>query len=118
MSCPSWCSRVHDDGEHVSAPEFVAPSNDAALVTAYVLGLDGAGEGGGRQLLVSLGVQQFELPDKPTVELLPSEARRLAAALVALAEQAEQAEQAEAGVTVVDLRAVQRARRPPAQQAT
>lgn len=112
MSCPNWCSRVHSDGEHASAPEFVAPASDAAVVMACVLALDGGSPNGDREVLVSLGLQQFELPDKPTVELRPVEARRLAAVLVGLAELAER------GATVVDLRAAERARRPPAQQAT
>lgn len=115
MSCPSWCSRVHSDDEHVSAAEVVVPESDAALVTACLLSFDGGAQDGRSEVLVSVGVQQLELLDKPTVELRPAEARRLAGSLVRLAELAERRT---SGATVVDLRAAERVRRPRVQQAT
>ena len=64
---------------------------DAAVVSTRLLVLDDGGRGSVGLGLVSLAVQHLELDDKPTVELVPGEARRLAAALLRMAELAERA---------------------------
>lgn len=89
--CPAWCRGPSCAGEHESGADYQTAQHDAVLLSTRLLGLEGTGTDGAPLVMVSLGVQQLELADKPTVELLPEEARRLAASLVQLADLAEHA---------------------------
>ncbi len=89
-SCPSWCSdaaRCAD--EHASAPDLLVPQHDAVLVTVRALAWE-PDDSHATTALVSLGLEQLELDDKDTVELLPAEARALAAALLRFADRTEE----------------------------
>lgn len=92
-ACPSWCQRPGCSGDHESQATYLAAEADAARVWARLLALDGASANGVPLVLVSVGVEQLELLDKPAVELLPHEARRLASSLLRLADLAERPEE-------------------------
>lgn len=87
--CPIWCTRRSCAGGHASAAEQQSAAHDAVELSARLLMLDGARPDGAPLVLVSLELRQLELLDKPGVELLPQEARRLAASLLRLADLAE-----------------------------